>query len=122
MKQLLLVGLGGFFGSIARYGLALAGVRWFSSAFPGGTLAANILGCFFIGLLMGLAIKAHWMSKDLYLLLATGFCGGFTTFSTFSAENVQMFSEGNYASAIAYVTVSLLVGVIAVALGMWLVK
>ncbi len=122
MKQLLLVGLGGFFGSIARYGLTLAGARWLSVAFPAGTFAANVLGCFFIGVLMGLAIKASWMNKELYLLLATGFCGGFTTFSTFSAENVQLLGEGNYATAITYLAGSLLAGLLAVAVGLWLVK
>lgn len=122
MKQFLLVGLGGFFGSMARYGVTLASFRWFAPAFPAGTFAANVLGCFFIGLLLGLAIKAEWMSKDLYLLLATGFCGGFTTFSTFSAENVQLFNEGNYTTAFLYLGASVVAGIAAVILGIWFVK
>lgn len=122
MKQFLLVGLGGFFGSMARYGITLVSFKWFATAFPAGTFAANVLGCFFIGLLLGLAIKAEWMSKDLYLLLATGFCGGFTTFSTFSAENVQLFNEGNYTTAFLYLGASMIAGIAAVMLGIWLVK
>lgn len=122
MKQFLLVGLGGFFGSMARYGVTLAGFRWFTLAFPAGTFTANVLGCFFIGLLMGVALKAEWMSKDLYLLLATGFCGGFTTFSTFSAENIQLFNEGNYTTAFLYLGASLVAGIAAVIFGIWLVK
>lgn len=122
MKQFFLVGLGGFFGSIARYGLALAGQRWMASSFPAGTFVANVLGCFFIGLLIGLAGKTQWLGKDLYLLLAAGFCGGFTTFSSFSGENLQMLQNGEYAVAFSYTAASLAAGLAAAGAGVWLTR
>lgn len=122
MKAMLLVGAGGFAGSVARYLITLLAARWFTAPFPLGTFAVNVLGSLLIGIIMGLGLKSGWMSKDLYLLLATGFCGGFTTFSTFSAENVNLLSTGNYLTAGFYLGGSILLGVGAVMLGLWLVK
>ncbi len=122
MKEVLLVGAGGFAGSIGRYLLSLAGTRWFPGEFPAGTFSANIIGCFIIGLLMGIGLKSEWMSRDLFLLLATGFCGGFTTFSTFSAENINFITAGHYLMAASYFAGSILLGGVAVLFGLFLVK
>lgn len=122
MKEILLVGAGGFLGSIARYGLSLLGARWLPGDFPAGTFTANIMGCLLIGIIMGLGLRWEWMTRDLFLLLATGFCGGFTTFSTFSAENLTFVTTGNYAIAALYLGSSLLLGLAAVFGGLWLVK
>jgi fluoride exporter len=122
MKEVLLVGAGGFAGSIGRYLLALAGTKWFPMEFPLGTFTANVLGCFIIGILMGAGMKTEWMTRDMFLLLATGFCGGFTTFSTFSAENINFITTGHYLMATFYFLGSVIMGFLAVLFGMSLIK
>lgn len=121
LKTLLLVGAGGFFGSISRYLLArFVALQW-PSAFPYGTFAVNILGCLFIGLLMGLSF-GHNISANTRLFLAAGFCGGFTTFSTFSLELFEVYQKGQTGLALTYALTSLIVGFLAVGLGFWLMK
>jgi fluoride exporter len=122
MKEVLLVGAGGFAGSAGRYLLALAGTKWLPMEFPLGTFTANVLGCFIIGVLIGAGMKTEWMTRDMFLLLATGFCGGFTTFSTFSAENVNFIATGHYLMAAFYFLGSIILGALAVLLGLWLIK
>lgn len=122
IKSLLLVGLGGGLGSICRY---LAGTfiqQQSSSTIPIGTLAVNILGSLLIGLLMGIVGKNFSCSMDIKLLLITGFCGGFTTFSTFSAENFQLLQNGQYSSALIYTLSSVTLGIIAMGGGWWITK
>ena len=116
LKELLLVGTGGFVGSILRYavGRALGGITWLS--LPWGTLAVNVAGCFLIGILSGLPTP---LSAHARLVLITGLCGGFTTFSTFSSEVVQLLRSGQTALAAGYAVLSVTVGVACVALGSW---
>lgn len=121
MKQLLLVFIGGGFGSIARYLLA----KYFNGqadGIPYGTFLANVLGSLFIGLILGFALKNDTLSQNQTLLLATGFCGGFTTFSTFAYENHVFLKAGDFTSFFIYAVGSFALGFAAVFLGMYLVK
>ena len=121
MKQLLLVFVGGGFGSVLRYLLG----RYLNSAesgIPYGTFAANILGSLLIGFILGLAAKNEALTQNQTLLLATGFCGGFTTFSTFAYENHVFLKSGDFSSFAFYTIASFVVGFLAVFAGIYLVK
>lgn len=121
MKQLLLVFIGGGFGSILRYAIG----RWLNNTetgIPYGTFVANILGSLIIGFILGLAAKNETLTQNHTLLLATGFCGGFTTFSTFAYENHVFLKSGDFTSFALYTIISFIVGFLAVFAGMFLVK
>lgn len=109
-------------GSIARYLTATYFTRHFSSPFPYGTFAANILGCLVIGVLYGLSVRYSWLTPEWRVLLSVGFCGGYTTFSSFALENVQMLQQGNYTTFALYTTSSFLLGLVAVFVGISLTK
>ena len=121
MKQLLFVFLGGGFGSVLRYiiGKFLNNTE---SGIPYGTFAANILGSLFIGIILGLAVKNNSLSQNQTLFLATGFCGGFTTFSTFAYENHMFLKSGDFTSFAIYTIASFVVGFFSVFSGMYLAK
>lgn len=121
VKQLLLVGIGGGAGSIFRYLASILAGRQ-ASGFPWATFLVNISGCLLIGLLAGLAARCEIIGADLKLLFITGFCGGYTTFSTFSAENLKLLNSGNWGLALLYIAASLAVGLAAVCLGNLLSK
>ena len=121
MKQVLLVFIGGGLGSVARYLIGLK-LNNFESGIPFGTLLANVLGSLFIGIILAYSTKTGLLNENHSLLLATGFCGGFTTFSTFAYENHLFIKSGDYFSMIPYLTVSFIFGIGAVFLGMYLVK
>ena len=89
---------------------------------PWGTLTVNLLGCFLIGVIYALFAKHTNTASPLFLLLTTVFCGGFTTFSTFANEGLQMLQHGNIGSFIAYASLSLIAGLALVALGYWIIK
>ena len=116
LRQLLLVALGGAIGSTLRYLTALLLARHYTGSIPLATLAVNLVGCFLIGLLIGLCSD----TSHLRLLFITGFCGGFTTFSTFTAESYSMFREGAYGLALLYIAGSVLIGLLALWLGLFL--
>lgn len=120
MKQLLLVGLGGFIGSVARYLVSKLNFSWQMLTIPMGTLTVNIVGSLIIGIIIALSTKSNFISNDLRLLLSVGFCGGFTTFSSFSAENMSLLQHGQYATALLYISASILLGLGAVFLGYWI--
>ena len=121
MKILLFVGGGGFLGSVFRYVISrYVETNWLSS-FPYGTFLVNIAGCLIIGLIYGLSIK-NIASGEARLLLATGFCGGFTTFSSFSYEFLSLLQDGQLWYAFLYSFGSLLIGLLAVWLGLILIK
>ena len=110
IRSILLVGLGGCIGSILRY-LVSTVIPWDRSGFPTATFIVNIAGCLLIGLIYGLLSKySAGHSNSLYLLPTTGFCGGFTTFSTFSNEAVTMLQCGNPTGGLLYITGSLVLG------------
>ena len=121
MKQLLLVFLGGGFGSVLRFIIG----KWLNNTetgVPYGTFVANIIGSLLIGIILGLAAKNETLSQSQTLLLATGFCGGFTTFSTFAYENHVFLRSGDFTSFALYTIASFVIGFLAVFVGMYLVK
>ncbi len=122
LRAFLLVGLGGFFGSIARYGISHIINKYITNPFPYATFTVNIVGCFLIGLLFGLGQRNDWMAEQGWLILATGFCGAFTTFSTFALENNALISEQRTTTSIIYIGVSVVVGLLLCRFGMNLMK
>jgi fluoride exporter len=104
IKNILLVATGGALGSVLRYVLSLL-IN--ATAFPYGTLVINIVGSFCIGMALAYCNKlATPFADDLKLLLATGICGGFTTFSAFSAENVHLLKQQQYGTMLLYMVLS----------------
>lgn len=121
-KNLLWIGLGGFLGSIGRYLTAVLMTKIWSSSFPWGTFVANVLGCLIIGLVYGFSTRMNWMNPEWRLFLATGFCGGYTTFSSFTFENADLLQSGNYGTFALYTLSSFAVGLAAVFAGILLTK
>lgn len=121
IKSLILVALGGGLGSVIRFITNLI----ISKNMPGklhfATLTVNILGCLLIGFLIGYLNKQS-ESENLKLLLVTGFCGGFTTFSTFGLENYSFIQSGNLTTSLLYMAFSIIVGILFVGLGIYLAK
>ncbi len=124
VKNLLLVFLGGGSGSALRYLTSVLTARWVQpvASFPVATFTANIAGCFFVGLFIVLIEKGALSNPAWRFLLITGFCGGYTTFSAFSAENLLLLQRGDYGLAAIYITASILLGLTAVWLGVLLGK
>ena len=119
MKTLLFIFLGGGIGSILRYIISFFGYKLFSAnSLPIGTLFINILGCFIIGCCTSLFKDNSYLKH----LVITGFCGGFTTYSTFSAENVNLLLDGQFLYSITYIALSIILGLLAVYLGIQIVK
>ncbi len=114
--------MGGFVGSILRYYSQQVVSRFFPSALPYGTLAVNIIGCLLIGLIYGLSERGNVLTPELRLLLATGFCGGYTTFSAFSYESIRLISDGEWLYVTLYIVVSVLAGLAATFTGMTIIK
>ncbi len=120
MKSLLFVGLGGAAGSIARYGVSLAVGKFWAQPYPLATFLINITGALLIGILFGLSSRNQWLQGGGMLILATGFCGGFTTFSTFALENVTLIQKQNSVTSIVYTVLSVIIGLVLCRLGMWI--
>jgi len=119
IKDLLLVGVGGGIGSMLRFLTSRLSARYISSEWALiGTFTANIIGCFIIGLLAGWLLINTGKSQQLPLLLVVGFCGGYTTFSAFAYENVQLLQSGHILFSILYILGSIILGLVAVWLGM----
>ncbi|HAR39394.1 MAG: hypothetical protein A2W86_12990 [Bacteroidetes bacterium GWD2_45_23] len=117
MKQLLIIGLGGFVGSIARFLVQKLNLHLHFLSIPFGTLTVNVIGSLIIGLLIGISSKSDILSPNLRLFLMVGFCGGFTTFSSFSAENLTLMQNGQFATVLLYTGISIFLGFAAVYLG-----
>lgn len=118
IKNLVLVGLGGMIGSAFRY-LAVHFIQ--HERFPYATLTVNIIGSFLIGAIMAVASKQESFG-NWRLFLATGICGGFTTFSAFAWENMQLLSQERYLGFAVYTGATLVIGLGAVTLGYWITK
>lgn len=122
MKELLIVSLGSFFGGGARYAVSRAFMGCAAGGFPLATLTVNVAGCLLIGFLSSLQWTGAVMSPHTRLLLTTGFCGGFTTFSTFMQETSGLYHQGQSLTSVAYVALSILLGLAAVVAGQHLAR
>jgi fluoride exporter len=120
MRTCLFIGLGGFLGSVCRYLISLLPLSD-RTGFPFTTLAINILGAFLIGILFGIPLRMPNVSENMLAFLRVGFCGGFTTFSTFALELSVMMDAGRMRAVIVYILLSVLLGVAAVFAGRYLV-
>ena len=119
MKSFLLVFLGGGLGSSLRYLVTIA-MNQYSKVLPFGTFTVNILGCLLIGIILGYAQRENTLTSNQTLLLATGFCGGFTTFSAFANENLELIKNGELFNFSVYTIGSVLIGILAVFIGFYL--
>lgn len=116
------IALGGGLGSVLRYLTAVVMNKYVQSSFPFATFVTNILGCLLIGLFFGYLEKQHAISQDLKFFLITGFCGGYTTFSTFSHESLQLMQTNQMVTAFLYIGLSVFVGLLATWFGLALAK
>jgi CrcB protein len=121
MKQVLLVFIGGGVGSALRYMVGKF-LKTSASGFPWSTFSVNVLGSLLIGILMGVTLKNSSFSENQTLLLITGLCGGFTTFSAFAYENQVFLKEGDFTSFFIYTFGSIGLGLAAVFLGLFISK
>lgn len=115
--------MGGGLGSMLRFLVSFLTHRLgYANSFPFATFFVNITGCILIGLLTGLSVRYNLLDRNMKLLLITGFCGGYTTFSAFSLENIRLLENHHYLTFALYVSCSLALGAGAVALGLFLSK
>ena len=121
-KSLLGGGVGSFIGGVLRYSVSVLMRGLCGQGFPWGTLLVNLVGCFAFGVIFALFGRYGSTNSGWCLLLTTGVCGGFTTFSTFANESVQMLQNGNWPGFVGYVATSIVVGFALVALGYWIIK
>lgn len=121
MKQIALVFISGGLGSVLRFNISKSLNGYFQNFFL-GTFIVNILGCLLIGLILGVSFKHNYLSQNQTLLLATGFCGGFTTFSSFAFENHTLLKTGEFYGFALYLGLSVIVGIAAVSFGLWVSK
>jgi len=122
IKNFLIVGLGGGAGSMLRYAVQKIFTSQSVAAFPTGTLVVNISGCFLIGILWGIVSRSFTWNEEIKLLLMTGFCGGFTTFSAFTLEGIGLLKENKTALFVIYLTASVIGGLLATFIGIRIAK
>ena len=122
IKTLLLVGTGGFLGSISRFLASRLIQSNLPSAFPFGTFFVNITGCLLIGLIYGFSDRSSLLTPGWKMFLAAGFCGGFTTFSTFANENLALIRDGNFFHFAIYTCLSVFLGITATFFGVLITK
>ncbi len=118
-KNMVMVALGGSVGAVARFLSTKYISSFFPQSFHWGTFIVNIVGCFLVGLFYSFSIRQSYFTPELRLLLLTGFCGGFTTFSAFTLEGMNLLNEQRVLSFLLYFAASILVGLAATFLGYW---
>ncbi|WP_258105791.1 fluoride efflux transporter CrcB [Marinoscillum sp. MHG1-6] len=118
MKEVILAGIGGFVGSALRYLVGLSAGKLFHDGFPSGTLTVNLIGSLIIGLLAGYFLKYY--NSNLSMLLITGFCGGFTTFSAFSLDILRLYQTQHYTQLSLYLIASVIGGLLLCFLGLFI--
>lgn len=122
IKMMLIAGAGGFVGTCCRYLVTRWCAMMFSGTWPLGTFLVNIVGCFVFGVLLGLFEKTQTVSTTESLLLVTGFCGGFTTFSAFAGEVCLLGDKGQFVTSLVYLLASVAIGVVMVIAGRALIR
>lgn len=122
LRNLLIVGTGGLIGTVMRYLVQVHIEKLMGSTFPLGTFLINILGSFIIGVVYGLVDKGNIMGPEWRLFLAVGLCGGFTTFSTFSADALNLIKDNSFVQMLLYTGGSVLFGLLAVYFGIILAR
>lgn len=121
LYTILFIGIGSFMGGVCRYLLSVSMQNRLSTVLPYGTLVVNILGCLLIGIVFAFFEKQP-SNQEWKLFLATGFLGGFTTFSAFSNETIILLRNGQLGLAAMYVGASVFLGLVATCLGYWVIK
>lgn len=122
IRTFLFVGIGGAVGSMLRYGITVLIPRHNDASFPLPTFVVNLLGCFIIGLLAGFALRSEFMIRGGWALLATGLCGGFTTFSSFGLDGIKLLESGATFTMLIYSIMSLVFGLLLCFAGYWLTR
>ncbi|GAB7088446.1 fluoride efflux transporter CrcB [Marinifilum fragile] len=122
LRTLLLIGMGGFLGSISRFLVGQALHRFFDTVFPIGTMTVNIVGSFIIGVVYSLAERDNLISPEIRMFLAVGFCGGFTTFSSFAFDKLNLLKDSGFLYLSLYLGGSVFLGLLAVYLGTQIYK
>ena len=117
LKLILIIGTGSFIGGVSRFLASRYIQNTVISGFPYGTLFVNILGCLLIGIFYGMSERGNFMSAEMRLFLTVGFCGGFTTFSTFASENLSLLKDGNFFYFALYTALSVFLGLMATYFG-----
>lgn len=122
IRTLLLIAIGGGIGSVLRYLTAVVVQKYYSAVFPLATFLTNIIGCLLIGLFVGWLDKNQLANGNHKWFFITGFCGGYTTFSTFGFDNYSLLQNNQSFIALLYIGTSIFIGLAAVWLGMFLAK
>ena len=122
MRLLFMIGAGGFIGTVARYLFQQGISKLFPVLFPLGTLAINLTGCFLIGVIYALTERWNILTPEWRIFLTTGFCGGFTTFSTFNYETYNMIRDDQYLYVSLYVGISIIACLALTFFGIFLIR